>query len=45
MIGADFSNYTASRVHDMCNKALNNTYEGYKGGDYTYSQNTPLVWQ
>lgn len=26
----------------QCEKALNATYEGYKGGDYTMGANTPL---
>jgi hypothetical protein len=26
----------------MCRRAASDTYEGYKGGDYTYNERTPL---
>lgn len=32
----------ASEVLAMCNRALQDTYEGYKGGDFTYTPKTPL---
>ncbi len=36
---------TSSSVAEVlaaCERALKNTYEGYKGGDYTYADDTPL---
>lgn len=29
-------------VHAMCNRALTEAYEGYKGGTYRYSRDTPI---
>jgi len=33
---------SASEVHTMCQRALVDTYEGYKGGDYRYDRDTPI---
>lgn len=32
----------SSEVHTMCQRALVDTYEGYKGGDYRYDRDTPI---
>ncbi|UIS25285.1 hypothetical protein [Erythrobacter phage vB_EliS-L02] len=32
----------AREVLAMCERALSQTYEGYKGGDFTYGRDTPL---
>jgi hypothetical protein len=33
---------TAADVLAMCERALSETYEGYKGGDFRYDEDTPL---
>jgi hypothetical protein len=33
---------TASDVLQACRRAATDTYHGYKGGDYTYDERTPL---
>lgn len=32
----------AAEVIAMCDRALSQTYEGYKGGDFNYAPDTPL---
>lgn len=33
---------TAAAVKEMCERAMAETFTGYKGGDYTYADDTPL---
>lgn len=45
-LALDYSNHgglTLKDFHELLLKAVDNTFEGYKGGEYTMSKDTP-VW-